>query len=60
MDYYMSNVTKNGHKHFDVEYDVSQMIKNYHKHFDMEYDMKINLNFMFRFTVCNVSYKNKN
>jgi hypothetical protein len=53
MDYDMSNVTKNSHKHFDVEYDVSHMIKNNHKHFDMEYDRKINMNFMFRFIVCN-------
>jgi len=51
---------KNSHKHFDVEYDMSQMIKNNHKHFDMEYDMKINMNFMFQFIYCNVSYKNKN
>jgi hypothetical protein len=53
-------MTKNSHKHFDVEYDMSQMIKNSHKHFDMEYDMKINTNFMIQFIVCNVSYKNKN
>ncbi len=35
----MSNVIKESHRHFDMEYGMSHVIKNNHRHFDMAYGM---------------------
>jgi hypothetical protein len=39
MEHYMSNMTKNGHKHFEVDCHVDHVTKNYHKDFEMDCDM---------------------
>jgi len=37
MDFNVSHMIKNNHKHFDVNYDISDVTKNNHKRFDLEY-----------------------